>query len=122
MVVNNGRIESTQTDSQGREVIAYVYYDTAWLNDDPSRDPGLAPLINGPRGFCLDLTNTSGKVADFVIVRKDGTEQSIRIGQGDPVTSGPAAGRSRTVAQMAALGFTTRGDIPGTGISAERRA
>lgn len=120
MVVNNGRIEATQTDSQGREVIAYVYYDAAWLNDDPARDPNLAPLINGPRGLCLDFTNVSGKVADFGILNKDGTTRTIRVGQGNPVTTGPAAGRSRTAAEMAALGYVTRGDIPGTSISAAR--
>lgn len=120
MPINNGRIEATQTDSQGREVVAYVYYDPAWLSDDPSRDFALAPLINGPRGYCLDFTNVSGKVADFGIVNKDGTTQAIRVGQGDPVTTGPASGRSRTAAQMAALGYLTRGDVPGASISAAR--
>lgn len=120
MPINTGRIEATQTDSQGREVIAYVYYDPAWLATDPARDPGLAPLVNGPRGYCLDFTNVSGKVADFGIVNKDGTTLTIRVGQGNPVTSGPASGRSRTAAQMAALGYLTRGDIPGTSISAAR--
>lgn len=120
MPINTGRIEATQTDSAGREVVVYIYYDPAWLNDDPTRDPNRAPLINGPRGYCLDFTNVSGKVADFTIVNKQGVEQKIRIGQGDPVTSGPVNGRSRTAAQMAQLGYTTRGDIPATSISAAR--
>lgn len=120
MPINNGRIEATQTDSRGREVIAYIYYDAAWLNDDPTRDPNLAPLVNGPRGFCVDFTNVSGKVADFGIVSKNGTVTNIRIGRGDPVTTGPASGRSRTAAEMASLGYVTRGDIPGTSVSAAR--
>jgi len=118
MPINNGRIEATQTDSQGREVKAYVYYDPAWYATDPTRDYRLAPLVNGTRGYCLEFVNISGKVADFGIVNKDGTVNNIRIGQGDPVTTGPAAGRSRTVAQMAALGYVTRGDLPGASISA----
>lgn len=122
MPINTGVVELTNTDSQGREVIIRIYYDPAWLNDDSTRDPNLAPLVDGPRGFCLDMTNLSGKVADLTIVNKDGTERSIRVGQGNPVTTGPAAGRSRTAAQMAALGYTTRGDIPGTALSAASRA
>lgn len=120
MVLNAGYIEASQTDSAGRTVSVRVYYDPAWLKDDPARDPNLAPLVDGPRGFCLDMTNVSGKVADFTITRKDGVERTIRVGQGDPVTGGPVAGRSRTAAQMAALGYTTRGDILGASISAAR--
>lgn len=120
MPINTGIIEQTNTDSAGRVVIIRVYYDPAWYADDTSRDYRLAPLVNGPRGYCLDMTNVSGKVADVTLVSKGGTETTIRVGQGDPVTTGPASGRSRTAAQMAALGFTTRGDIPGTALSAAR--
>lgn len=120
MPINTGIIEQTSIDSAGREVIVRVYYDPSWYADDPSRDYRLAPLVNGPRGFCLDLTNLSGKVADLTLVSPNGTERSIRIGQGDPVTTGPTAGRSRTAAQLAALGYTTRGDVPGTALSSAR--
>lgn len=122
MPINNGVIEMSNTDSQGREVIIRVYYDPTWLAEDSTRDPNLAPLVNGPRGLCLDMTNISGKVADLTIVNKDGTERSIRVGQGDPVNTGPAAGRSRTAAQMASLGYLTRGDLPGTALNAASRA
>lgn len=120
MPINTGVIEATNTDSQGREVIVRIYYDPAWLNEDPTRDPNGAPLVNGPRGFCLDLANVSGKVADLTLVGKDGAELAIRVGQGNPVTTGPANGRSRTAAQLAALGYTTRGDIPGTALATAR--
>lgn len=98
----------------GDGVVARVYYDTAWLDADPERDPGGAPLVDGPRGFCLDLTNPTGKVVRLVVYGLTGDPQqaqTIQIGRGDPVTTGPASGRSRTAAQMAALGFTTRGNV-----------
>jgi hypothetical protein len=70
-------------------------------------------LINGPRGFCLDMTNLSGRNARITFTQQDGTRVPVTVGQGDPVTGGPVAGRSRTVAQVNALGFTLRTDIQG---------
>lgn len=113
MVLNAGYIQASQTDDQGREVLIRIYY-----NANATPVGATQPLANGPRGWCLDLTNTSGKVADITLTDKAGNPQTIRVGQGDPVTTGPAAGRSRTSAQMAALGFTTRGDVEGLLISA----
>jgi hypothetical protein len=86
-------------------VTILVYYDAA-------APLGEQPLINGPRGFCLDMTNLSGKNARITLTRPDGQLVPVTVGQGDPVTGGPAAGRSRTVAQVNALGFTLRTDIP----------
>jgi hypothetical protein len=89
----------------GGGVVARVYYDATFtpVGDDQ-------PLINGPRGFCLDLTNVSGANAKVTVFGLTGNPQVITIGQGDPVTGGPVAGRSRTAAQLAAFGFTTRGN------------
>lgn len=88
-----------------------IYYDKTWLEVDPTRNPDDAPLIDGPRGYCVDLTNTSGRNVKVTVNGLGGVAQVITVGQGDPVTTGPANGRSRTAAQMATLGFTTRGNL-----------
>jgi hypothetical protein len=90
----------------GGGVTVRVYYDTTFepVGDDQ-------PLVDGPRGYCLDLTNTTGERAQLTVAGLAATPFSITIAQGDPVESGPASGRSRTAAQMAALGLTTRGNV-----------
>lgn len=107
MVINIGYIEGTANSG---DVVVRVYYDTAWLDTDPTRAAGQAPLVNGPRGWCLDMTNVSGSRCNLTITSPSGN-LSLAVAQGDPVTAGPASGRSRTAAQMASLGFTTRGSI-----------
>ena len=67
-----------------------------------------APLIDGPRGYCLDLTNESGAACRVTVYGVRDQAFLVQIGQGDPVTAG--AGRSRTAAQIAQAGFVTRGD------------
>jgi hypothetical protein len=57
------------------------------------------------------MTNTTGRVVRLVINGVTDQPTTIQVGQGDPVTTGPASGRSRTAAQMASLGFTTRGNV-----------
>lgn len=106
MALNIGYIELG-----GEGVTARIYYDTAWLDEDPTRNPNDAPLVNGPRGWCLDLTNTTGKNVKLVVYGLGSTPTNIQIGQGNPVTTGPASGRSRTAAQLASLGYTTRGNV-----------
>jgi hypothetical protein len=105
MPINNGRIEGTINGT----FVVYIYYDPAWLAADSTRDPGGAPLVNGPRGFCLDVTNTSGRNMRVTVSGLTGNPLSVLVGQGNPVTTGQGA--SRTAAQMAALGFTTRGSV-----------
>lgn len=95
----------------GGGVFARIYYDPAWLGDDPTRDPQDAPLVDGPRGYCLDLTNATGKNVKLTVYGVDDQPVGIQVGQGDPVTTGPRSGRSRTAAELAQLGFTTRGNI-----------
>jgi hypothetical protein len=102
MPLNLGYIEGTCADG---DVAVRIYYD-ATQPAGPDQ-----PLINGPRGWCLDMTNVSGRQARVVVTGVGGQPIDIRIGQGDPVTSGPPSGRSRTAAQMASLGFTTRGSV-----------
>ena len=80
-------------------VVARVYYDTTFIPVGDSQ-----PLVDGPRGYCLDVTNPTGKAARVSVMGL-----SVTVGKGDPVTSGQA--KSRTAAQVAALGFTTRGQI-----------
>jgi hypothetical protein len=101
MVMNIGYIELG-----GGGVAIRVYYDTTFspVGDDQ-------PLIDGPRGYCLDLTNATGQRVQLTVNGLGGQPLSLVVAQGDPVVSGPASGRSRTAAQMAALGFTTRGNV-----------
>jgi hypothetical protein len=94
----------------GGGVVARVYYDA---NVTPVGDS--QPLINGPRGYCLDLTNTTGAPATVVMTGATNNPRTINVGQGDPVTTG--VGRSRTAAELAAFGFTTRGDIGSVSLS-----
>ena len=99
-MLNVGYIEGTRDG-----VVVRIYYDaTAPIGDQP--------LINGPRGYCLDLTNLTGANARLVVTRADsGATLTVNVGQGDPVVSGPAQGRSRTVADLNSQGFRTRGDV-----------
>lgn len=102
MALNAGYIEGTIRDGAVR---VRVYYDAT----QPASDS--QPLVDGPRGYCLDMVNTSGTPARVEVGGVSDTPLSITIGQGDPVTGGPPSGRSRTAAQMASLGFTTRGSV-----------
>lgn len=88
----------------GAGVTVRVYYDTTFAPVGDSQ-----PLVNGPRGWCLDVTNTSGVNATVTVVDPTGATQTFDVGQGDPVTTG--TGRSRTAQQMRQLGFQTRGDL-----------
>lgn len=100
MAINIGYIEGTCADS---DVVVRIYYDAT---QPPGPDQ---PLINGPRGFCLDVTNVSGRRARTVVSGLTAQPLAVMIQQGDPVTGG--AGRSRTRNQMANLGFDTRGSV-----------
>lgn len=113
MPINVGYIEG----SCGEDIVVRIYYDATWLTVDPNRDPNLAPLINGPRGYCLDITNTSGRKSSLTASGVTGNPINMAIQQGNPVTTGPQSGRSRTAAQMSALGFTTRGSVGNVQIS-----
>lgn len=93
-MLNVGYIEVTSG-----QVGARVYYDTTFIPVGDSQ-----PLVNGPRGYCLDVSNPTGRVARVSVVGITAT-----VGTGDPVTSGTS--RSRTAAQVATLGYTTRGQV-----------
>jgi hypothetical protein len=88
----------------GGGVTVRVYYDTTFTPVGDNQ-----PLVNGPRGYCLDVTNTTGQDLHLTISGATNNPLDVTVGQGDPVTSGNA--RSRTRQQMAQLGFTTRGDL-----------
>lgn len=94
----------------GGGVIVRIYYDTTFT---PAGDN--QPLINGPRGYCLDVTNTSGKNVHLIVAGLTANPLDVTVGQGNPVTSGQA--RSRTAAEMAAAGFTTRGGVGQVSVS-----
>ena len=102
MAINIGYIEGTCADG---DVVVRIYYD-ATQPAGPDQ-----PLINGPRGYCLDITNVSGRLAKLRVEGLSGQPLAVKVQQGNPVTTGPPAGRSRTAAQVAALGFTTRGSV-----------
>ena len=110
MPINTGYIEGT---CQGGDVVVRIYYDA-------TQPAGASqPLINGPRGFCLDVTNTSGRKASLTVEGVTAAPFSVAIQQGNPVTTGPTAGRSKTAAQLAALGFTTRGSVGNFAVSCD---
>lgn len=99
MVLNIGYMELG-----GGGVVVRIYYDTTVTPAGPNQ-----PLINGPRGWCLDVSNTSGGPARVTVAGLSANPLTVNIGAGDPVTNGP--GRSRTAAEMASFGFTTRGNV-----------
>lgn len=100
MPINVGYIEGIAASGG---LVVRIYYDATATPVGSTQ-----PLINGPRGFCMDVANTSGQ-PQRVSVSNTGQTITANVGQGDPVTAGSA--RSRTAAQMAALGFVTRGDV-----------
>lgn len=89
----------------GDGVDVRIYYDP---NSPVGPDQ---PLIDGPRGYCLDLTNNSGHPIKVTLIAPDGTASVYNVGNGDPVTSGQA--KSMTAAQLSRVGFKTRGDVSG---------
>jgi hypothetical protein len=97
-------------DCMDGDVSIKIYYQTGFV-PGAGQTYANAPLVNGPRGYCLDVTNVSGRRAVLNVTLPDRTTTPVVVQRGDPVTTGPAAGRSRTLAQMQALGFTTRGSI-----------
>jgi hypothetical protein len=80
-------------------VTARVYYDVTSLPEGDSQ-----PLVDGPRGYCLDVSNPTGRPTTVSVAGL-----STVVAPGDPVTTGTA--KSRTAAQVAGLGFSTRGQI-----------
>lgn len=100
MALNTGYIQNEVSYTTG-VVRAIIYY-----------DPATQVLIDGPRGYCLDLTNTSGSNRRVDFTLPTGATQSSLVGQGDPVKQ-----RSLTVAQINALGYFNRSDVSGFTIS-----
>lgn len=104
MPINTGYAEATKSDGALR---VRIYYDAAV-------DPSLPqPLINGPAGWCLEVMNETGQNQRVDVRLPSGEIVNVLFGQGSPVVTGPASGRSRTAIDMAALGFVTRRDIAG---------
>jgi hypothetical protein len=107
VAINTGYIEATCDDG---DIVVRIYYD-ATAPHATVAEMEAQPLINGPRGFCLDLTNLSGKKTTLTLTLSGGGVQVIDVQQGNPVTTGPVAGRSKTAAQLASAGYTTRGSV-----------
>lgn len=101
-MINVGYIEGTINGT----FVVRIYYDATFtpVGDDQ-------PLINGPRGYCLDITNTSGATKRVVVSGLTNNAITATVAQGNPVTTGQGA--SRTAAQLAAAGYLTRGDVEG---------
>lgn len=80
-----------------------------------------APLIDnanaafGPTGFCLLVVNKTGAPQVATVFNSAGTVliDHVTVPRGDVVTGVVTTGqaRSRTAAQMAALGLSRRGDV-----------
>jgi hypothetical protein len=105
MPLNIGYIENSYDDG---DVVIRVYYDTTYtpVGDDQ-------PLVNGPRGYCLDVWNLSGRSARLRFTGRNGGSRNVTIPQGNPVTS-----RCATAATLATVGVLTRGDVQDFQISA----
>lgn len=102
--------------SGGSDIYVRVFY-------DPTFTPAAgqtyqdAPLVNntnaafGPVGYCLLVVNVTGARGVASVYDSAGNllVDHITVPTGNPVTSGAA--RSRTAAQVAALGMQTRGDV-----------
>lgn len=86
-------------------VSARIYYDSG-SPAGPSQS-----LIDGPRGYCLDLTNNNGGTVTVTLSAPDGTANIYHVGNGDPVIKGQA--KSLTAAQLSRLGLNMRGDVTG---------
>lgn len=85
-----------------------VYYQTGFA-PEPGQDAYDAPLVNGPRGYCLDVTNTTGRPVRVTVSGVGDIIRNVNVASGDPVTSGP--GRSRTVSQVNSAGLLVRRDV-----------
>ena len=105
MAINVGYIEGMCSNAAGGAVVVRIYYDATM---DPA---GPQTLIDGPRGWCLDVANTTGAKSTLIVSGLTANPLTVTVGKGDPVTTGPASGRSRTAADLAALGFTTRDSV-----------
>lgn len=106
MPLNLGYIRMEAVPANGiGAIVVMVYY------DETAPFPG-QPLKNGPRGYCLDVSNTTGKRTRVDVDIPGGGSREFLIGQGDPVTN-----RSLTKAQVNALGYNTREDMAGLQIS-----
>lgn len=100
----------------GDDIYVRVFYDSNFV-PGAGQSYSDAPLVNnanpafGPLGFCLLVVNVTGQRGDATVYGADGTllVDHVRVPTGNPVTSGQA--RSRTAAQVAALGWTKRGDV-----------
>lgn len=101
-MINTGYIEMT---AESGTIVVRIYYDATIAPTSPQ------PLINGPRGYCLDLTNTSGKSQRLQFTLPDTTIRTVTVGQGDPV-----ANRSLTAAELNGLGYVYRTDVNGFSI------
>ncbi len=98
MPLNIGYIENSFANGAAR---IRVYYDTTFT---PVGDA--QPLVNGPRGFCLDVTNTTGHPIRIKFTGRNGGSRDVSVPQGDPVTN-----RCATAAELAAANVLTRGDV-----------
>lgn len=107
MMVNIGYTETTfdpDPVTGAPQLVVRFYYDATATPVGPTQ-----PLIDGPRGYCLDLTNNTGAAVDMSVSNQNGQTVSGTISPGDPVTSGQV--KSMTAKQLARLGFSTRGDV-----------
>lgn len=105
----------TGNAAEGGQVGCFIYWDANFIPTG-NQDMMDAPLINGPQGYCMYNWNTTGLKRVITVTDSTGaTLFSIRFPVGDPITTGQA--RSRTAAQMAALGYTTRRQVSGVSIA-----
>ena len=85
------RLNVGYSEATAGGVTVRVYYDATSPVGDSQ------PLVDGPGGYCLEVTNPSGRPIT-----------ATAAGLSDAV-EGAQATASQTAAQLAALGLTTRG-------------
>ena len=100
MVLNTGYISVESSNDDGT-ITARIYYDSTV---DPSQPQ---PLINGPKGYCLELINT-GVTRKVKYTLPSGVVNSLNVPTGNPVRN-----RSLTATQLASQGYQFRSDVIG---------
>ena len=107
-MINTGEIELTVQGPDGT-VVAKIYYDPAWLNADPNRDPGLAP-IREVNGAALRITNNGTQTA---IIRATGPGDTKLLGPDGtrdfPIPPGESTLNANQLRTR--TGIQTRGDV-----------
>jgi hypothetical protein len=108
MPINTGQIQLYVAAPDGGVTVT-INYDPAWLETDPGRDPGLAPIIN-VGGAALRAENTSPRPAILRVTGPTGTKLLGSDGTAEVrVQPGVTTLTANQLRQQ--VGIQTRGDV-----------